>query len=69
MGPILVSVIAMLIYGVSLVIAFLSKDQNNLTLLIGVSAANATTVVGYWIGSSNSSARKDVQLAAAALKP
>lgn len=69
MGPILVSTLAMLIYGGALVIAFLSKDQGNLTILIGVAAANATTVVGYWVGSSIGSARKDVQLAAAALKP
>ena len=40
-----------------------------LSILLGALATNFTSVVGYWIGSSSSSAKKDEALANAAAKP
>ncbi len=39
-----------------------------LNVLLGTLGAMATSVVGYWVGSSAGSARKDVRLASLASK-
>ena len=63
-GRILVSATVMVIYIAALAVAFLSKNDNMLMVLIGVAATNATTVVGYWVGSSSGSTKKDDALIA-----
>jgi hypothetical protein len=57
-GAILTSFVTMLAFAVALVFAYVYKDTQNLSLIIGAIIANATTVVSYWLGSSSGSARK-----------
>jgi hypothetical protein len=57
-GAILTSLVTMLAFAVALVFAYIYKDTQNLSLIIGAIIANATTVVSYWLGSSSGSARK-----------
>ena len=59
-GTPIMSVLALLRFLAAFVIAFFSKDQTLLNILLGAAAANATTVVSYWVGSSAGSARKDM---------
>jgi hypothetical protein len=61
-GAIAISVLASLIFSICLALAFWSKDTAMQQLLIGVAAGQFSAVVGYWIGSSASSAQKDEQL-------
>ena len=68
LGAALISVLVLLSYLAAMVVAYLEKDQTMLNTLLVVAATNATTVVGYWVGSSAGSARKDSQIAANAAK-
>jgi hypothetical protein len=63
-GAIAVSVVALVTFTGSLVVAFFSKDAGMLNLTVGAAIANATTAVGYWLGSSSGSAKKDETIAA-----
>jgi len=63
LGAIIVSVANSLAFFAALAVGYLSKDQANLSLLIGAVIANSTTVVAYWLGSSSGSARKTDLLA------
>lgn len=63
-GTTLMSIMAAANFIAAFVVAFLSKDQANLGLLIGASIANFTTVVSYWVGSSAGSQKKDEIIAA-----
>jgi hypothetical protein len=58
-GAIIVSVVALLIYLGALGVAYSLKSDTMLNILIGTAAANATTVISYWVGSSASSSKKD----------
>ncbi len=58
-GAIVVSVLVTVAFLVALGVAYLSKDQANLGLLIGAIIAQFSGVVQYWVGSSLSSAKKD----------
>lgn len=55
-GTIAVSLAVFAVYAIGFV--FVRNDQTLLTVLIGSAAANATTAVGYWLGSSQGSAKK-----------
>jgi len=59
-GSPIVAVYAMTIFVVALIIAYMRGTENLLTILLGVAAANATTAVNYYLGSSFSSMRKDL---------
>lgn len=64
-GPIIVSVLVLSIFLAAIAIAWWTKDAS-LGLLLGTASANATTAVGYWLGSSSGSKSKDQALAKAA---
>ena len=68
-GPIIVSTVALVTFTGALIVSWLSKDEGLLNLTVGASIANATSAVGYWLGSSASSAKKDETIAAAAAAP
>lgn len=70
-GAIAVSTVSLLTFTGSLVVSFLTKDAGLLNLTVGAAIANATTAVGYWLGSSSGSQKKDDTIAAsvAALPP
>lgn len=61
-GTIAVSLAVFAVYAIGFV--FVRNDQTLLTVLIGTAAANATTAVGYWLGSSQGSAKKTDLMAA-----
>ena len=67
-GVIAVSVIVLLLFVLCLGVAFFLKDQTSLQLLIGAVVSMSSGVVGYWVGSSVGSAKKDETIAAA-VKP
>ena len=58
-GAIIVSMIALLTFTGALVVAFFLKDPALLNLTVGAAIANATTAVGFWLGSSSGSQKKD----------
>lgn len=58
-GSIITSALASVAFCTALIIAYMSKDQPNLALLIGCVVTNFTAVVQYWIGSSAGSQKKD----------
>jgi hypothetical protein len=58
-GSIITSVMASLAFLAAILISYLSKDQTNLAMLLGVVAGGFNTVIGYWLGSSAGSQRKD----------
>ena len=62
-GAIIVSVIALLTFTGTLIVGFFFRDPGLLNLLIGAAIANATAAVQYWLGSSDSSRKKDDLLA------
>lgn len=61
-GAVITSIVAQLTFFLALVaaavIAWVKADYTLLTAMAGVAATNATSVVGYWIGSSDGSAKK-----------
>lgn len=61
-GAIAVSIIAHAMFFLALVasaaIAWTKNDFTILTAMCGVAATNVTTVVAYWVGSSEGSAKK-----------
>lgn len=66
-APVVISALTLLIFCVALaasgVIAWAKGDYTLLIAMAGVAATNFTTVVGYWVGSSDSSAKKTALLA------
>lgn len=62
LGAIVVSAVALLTFGGTLVVAFFFRDPGLLNLVVGAAVANATTAVGYWLGSSSGSQKKDEML-------
>lgn len=63
-GVIIVSVLVLVVYLIAFGVAYFMKDDKDITLLIGTAIANATTAVGFWLGSSQSSAKKTDLMAA-----
>lgn len=61
--PLVISIFAEAIFLAALGIAWWTKNEN-LGILLGVAASNATTVVSYWLGSSSGSKAKDATIAA-----
>src|ERR1700739_5029218 len=75
-GAIIVSIVTLLTFTGALVVSFLtlklSKDPDILklstsllNLTVGAAIANATTAVGFWLGSSSGSQKKDEVIGAA----
>jgi heme O synthase-like polyprenyltransferase len=58
-GAIIISVVALLIYAGAFCAAIWLKSETLLNVLVGTAATNAATVVGFWVGSSASSRKKD----------
>jgi hypothetical protein len=68
-GAIIISMTVMVTFTGSLVVSFFFKDSGLLNLTVGAAIANATTAVGFWLGSSRGSQTKDAALATAATHP
>lgn len=68
-GAIIVSVVTLLTFSGALVVAFYIKEtdvgKSLLQLTVGAAIANATTAVGFWLGSSSGSQKKDEVIGAA----
>lgn len=64
-GPIAVSIVVLSIFLAAIVIAWWTKDTS-LQVLLGMAGTNASTAVGYWLGSSSGSKSKDATIAAQA---
>lgn len=60
-GAIVTSIFAQVVFLLALaaaaIIAWYKQDYTLLTAMAGVAATNATTVVGYWVGSSSGNAQ------------
>lgn len=68
-GAIAISVLAMAVFIACLVVALRLQDHNMLLMLVGAAIAMAQTAVGFWLGSSSSSQRKDETIAKASNVP
>jgi hypothetical protein len=68
-GAIAVSVVTLVTFTGALGVSLFFKDPGLLNLTVGAAIANATTTVGYWLGSSSGSAKKDETIAAAIVPP
>ncbi len=68
-GALAVSIMIVGAFLVSLGIAYRAGDTTNLTLLIGAVVTQLGNVVGYWIGSSVGSTRKEEALTKLAQPP
>jgi hypothetical protein len=64
-GAVIVSTVTLLTFTGALVVSFFFKDPGLLNLTIGAAIANATTAVGFWLGSSSGSQKKDDVIGAA----
>jgi hypothetical protein len=64
-GAIIVSVVTLLTFTGALVVSFFFKESGLLNLTVGAAIANATTAVGFWLGSSSGSQKKDDLIGAA----
>lgn len=64
-----ISVVAQLTFLTAMLVAWKVGNTEALTLLFGTAAANATTVVNFWLGSSSGSQKKDDALVTAAGQP
>lgn len=58
-GSVIVSIFALAVFAMAILVAWLAKDPTTLQILLGAAATNATTAVGYWLGSSAGSRAKD----------
>lgn len=63
-----VSVITLLIFAAGYAIAWLAHDSTVMTLYAGASIAMGQQVIGYWLGSSAGSTKKDATIAQATLR-
>jgi hypothetical protein len=61
-GAIAISALVCVIFAACLILAVYTKDGAMQQLLIGIAGGQFAGVVGYWIGSSASSAQKDDQI-------
>jgi hypothetical protein len=68
-GAIIVSVVTLLTYAGALVVSFFFKDSGLLYLIVGAAIANAMTAVGFWLGSSSGSQKKDDIIRELAARP
>jgi hypothetical protein len=62
-GAIIISALVLLIYAGAFAVAYMLKSDVMLNVLVGTAATNATTVVGFWVGSSAGSQKKDDTIA------
>ena len=60
-GAVVVSLVVLIIFLAAIVVAWMTKDAS-LGILLGAASANATTAVGFWLGSSKGSADKTAAL-------
>jgi hypothetical protein len=59
-----ISVIGLLIFAIGYAIAFVVKDSTVQTMYAGAAIAIGQQIIGYWIGSSAGSTKKDQTIAA-----
>jgi hypothetical protein len=69
-GAIIVSLVALITFTGALIVAFYvflgsTHDASLLQLTVGAAIANATTAIGFWLGSSSGSQKKDEVIGAA----
>ena len=57
-----IGIYSLSLFVIALGIAYMAKSDTALTLLLGMIGANATTVIGYYFGSSAGSAQKTAQM-------
>jgi hypothetical protein len=62
-----ISVIGLTIFAAGYGLAWLTHDATVQTMYAGAAIAMGQQVIGYWLGSSAGSARKDATIAAAAI--
>lgn len=62
-GAITVSVIVLFVFIGAIIVAWMTKDSS-LPILLGMAGSNAGTAVGFWLGSSSGSQKKDSTLSA-----
>lgn len=67
-GAVIISLFALSIFLAAIVVAMQTKDPS-LGILLGAASANATTAVGFWLGSSKGSQAKDSALIAQVVPP
>ncbi len=65
-GIIIMSSMVSACFVTALVFAYIHKDQGNINMLVGAIVAQFTMVVGFWVGSSIGSQKKDEIIAASA---
>jgi hypothetical protein len=65
LGAVIVSVLSLLIFVAMLPVALKTGNENMLLMLVGAAINMAGQGVSYWLGSSNSSAKKDETIASA----
>lgn len=58
-----VSVLSLVVFMAALGVAYWTKNETAMNLMVGAVISNATTVVNFWLGSSQSSSGKDAALA------
>lgn len=64
-----VSVVGLSIFALGYYLAFVMKDTTVQTMFAGAAIAMGQQVIGYWLGSSAGSTKKDATIAAAASRP
>jgi len=62
-GAVTVSIIVLFVFIGAVIVAWMTKDSS-LPILLGMAGSNAGTAVGFWLGSSSGSQKKDNTLSA-----
>ncbi len=63
-----VSIVGLMIFAAGYGVAYLTGDSTVQTMYAGAAIAMGQQVIGYWLGSSAGSTKKDATIAAAATK-
>ena len=65
LGAPIVSILVLVTFGAVIGLAMTQRlpDSQSMTMLVGALISMATTVVGFWVGSSASSQAKDITIA------
>lgn len=64
-----IGVYSLTLFAAALMVAWWAKSDTALNLMIGAIISNATTVIGYYFGSSSGSAQKTALMQAPAPSP
>lgn len=69
LGAIIVSALTLGAFTTIIVLAYMHNDNTSQALLVGAIITMAQTAVGFWLGSSAGSQRKDQVIAASVATP